>query len=141
MGKPDAPTPPNPVATAAAQTGTNVSTAVANSYLNNVNQVTPQGSLNYNVTGEQQWTDPSTGQTYTVPRWTSTQTLSPSGQAQQVQNDATRLNLATMGNQQSQRLGDVLSAPFDPLQGAPNAGMSRYITDGLPQAGMTFDQG
>jgi hypothetical protein len=141
MGKPSAPTPPNPTATAAAQTGTNVSTGVANAYLNNVNQITPQGSLNYEVTGNYDWTDPSTGQSYSIPRFTSTQTLSPSGQAQQVQNDATKLNLATMGAQQSQRLGDVLGQPFDPLRSAPAAGMSRYITDGLPQASMTFDKG
>ena len=41
MSKPDPPTPPNPIATAAAQTGTNVSTGVANAFLNNVNQNTP----------------------------------------------------------------------------------------------------
>ena len=49
--KPDPPTPPNPVVTAAAQTGTNVSTAIANTMLNRTNQVTPQGSLTYNTTG------------------------------------------------------------------------------------------
>ena len=47
----DSPDPPNPFYTAAAQTGANVSTAVANANLNNVNQVTPQGSLNYANTG------------------------------------------------------------------------------------------
>ena len=51
VSKPDPPTPPNPYQTAAAQTGTNVSTGVANAFLNNVNQVTPHGSLNYDVTG------------------------------------------------------------------------------------------
>ena len=51
MSKPDPPTPPNPYQTAAAQTGTNVSTGVANAFLNNVNQITPEGSLNYDVTG------------------------------------------------------------------------------------------
>ena len=81
MSKPDAPTPPNPYQTAAAQTGTNVSTGVANAFLNNINQITPEGSLNYDVTGNYSWTDPSTGQTYNIPRFTSTQTLSPSGQA------------------------------------------------------------
>ena len=49
MSKPDPPTPPNPYATAAAQTGTNVATGVANAYLNNVNQVTPQGNLTYSA--------------------------------------------------------------------------------------------
>jgi hypothetical protein len=49
--KPDPPTPPNPLDTARAATGTNVSTAVANSFLNNVNQVTPQGALDYSQSG------------------------------------------------------------------------------------------
>ncbi len=71
----DAPTPPNPTATAAAQTGTNVSTAVANNMLNNMNQVTPGGSLSFNNTGSFGWTDPSTGQTYNIPLRTVTQSL------------------------------------------------------------------
>ena len=61
--KPDPPTPPNPYQTAAAQTGTNVATGVANAFLNNVNQSNPQGSLNYDVSGTYSWQDPSTGQT------------------------------------------------------------------------------
>ena len=95
MGKPDAPTPPNPIATAAAQTGTNVSTGVANAFLNNVNQNTPEGSLRYDVTGKYGWTDPSTGHTYNIPTFTSTQSLSPQQQLQKVQNDATKMNMAT----------------------------------------------
>ena len=63
FSSPEAPTPPNPMATAAAQTGTNVSTAIANSYLGNVNQNTPQGSLRNEVTGNFSYTDPTTGQT------------------------------------------------------------------------------
>ena len=57
----DSPDPPNPIATAGAQTGTNVSTAVANANLGNVNQVTPQGNLTYATTGNFDWTDPTTG--------------------------------------------------------------------------------
>lgn len=51
MGKPKSPAPPDPKATAAAQTGTNVSTAVANAMLNNVDQITPDGSLTYRQRG------------------------------------------------------------------------------------------
>lgn len=48
MGKKSsAPEPTDPAETAAAQTGTNISTAIANSYLNNINQVTPDGTLTY----------------------------------------------------------------------------------------------
>jgi hypothetical protein len=39
-----APEPPNPLVTAGAQTAGNVSTAIANAFLQNTNQVTPQGS-------------------------------------------------------------------------------------------------
>jgi hypothetical protein len=112
--KPDAPTPPNPLATAAAQTGTNVSTGVANAYLNNVNQVTPEGSLTYSATGSHEWTDPSTGTKYDVPTFTSTQTYSPQQQAIRDQTNQTQLGLATIGNQQTQRIGGMLNTPFNP---------------------------
>jgi hypothetical protein len=140
VSKPDAPTPPNPQATAAAQTGTNVSTAVANSFLNNVNQNTPDGSLSYDPTGSYSWTDPSTGSTYNIPRWTSTQTLSPSGQALKTQNDATKLNLATMGNQQSSKVMGLLSQPFDPNSNAPIGGNAQNILN-APQAQTSYASG
>jgi hypothetical protein len=50
MGKGSAPTPPDPRETAGAQTATNVATAIANSSLSNVNQVTPYGSLTFEQT-------------------------------------------------------------------------------------------
>ena len=139
MGKPDAPTPPDPYRTAAAATGTNVATGVANAFLNNVNQVTPQGSLTYAPTDSYSWNDPTTGQTYNIPRFTATQTLSPTGQAIQGQSDATRLNLAAMANQQSQRVSGLLSNNLN-LSGAPTAGSANAIT-GLPQAATSFASG
>lgn len=53
MGKksPKAPAAPDPVATAAAQTQQNKDTAYWNAVLNNVNQYTPYGSLEYKQTG------------------------------------------------------------------------------------------
>src|SRR4029434_11297118 len=92
----NAPDPPNPLATAAAQTSTNVSTAVANAFLNNYNQVTSQGNLTYTTDPSQNftWTDPTTGSTYSIPRFTATQTLSPEQQAIQTQNQRAQLNLA-----------------------------------------------
>ena len=139
MGKPDAPTPPNPVATAAAQTGTNVSTAVANSFLNNTNQVTPTGNLNYNVTGNYGWTDPSTGQTYQIPTFTATQTQTPIGQQTQAQSDQTKLNMATMGNQQSASISNWLSQPMN-LSNAPGAGDAQNILN-VPGAQTSYDPG
>ena len=113
MSKPEAPTPPNPYATAAAQTGTNVSTGVANAFLNNVNQVTPQGNLSYDVTDTYSWKDPSTGQTYSIPRFTSTQSLSPTGQQLQNTSDQTKLALGNIGLQQTNRIGGMLGTPFN----------------------------
>lgn len=109
---PKAPKPPDPAVTAAAQTGTNVATATANSYLNNVNQVGPDGSVTYSTNGFETITDP-TGGTYQVPRWTQTTSLTPQGQQIYDINQATDLNLATMGRDQSAKVSDLLSRPVD----------------------------
>ena len=139
MSKPDPPAPPDPVATARASTGTNVSTAIANAYLNNVNQVTPQGSLNYNTTGNYSWTDPTTQQTYQIPTFTATQTLSPQQQAIQGQQEATQYNLAGMANAQSGRIAGHLSNPMS-TAGAPAAGdANRLLNIGAPAT--AFDDG
>lgn len=70
-GTPAPPPPPDPNVVANAQTGTNIGTAVAQSTLNNTNQVSPLGDINYDQTGG--YTDPSTGQF--VPQYTATTTL------------------------------------------------------------------
>jgi hypothetical protein len=139
MGKPEAPTPPNPIATAGAQTGTNVSTAIANANLGNVNQVTPTGSLNYNQTGSYSWTDPTTGSNYTVPQFTATQTLTPQGQAIQAQQLGAQQNLAGMANQQSASIASLLSSGMN-LSGAPTPGSSSWLS-GVPQAATSFSPG
>jgi len=116
-----APQPPNPAQTAAAQTGTNVSTAVANSFLNNVNQITPQGELRYDPTDTYTWNDPSTGASYNIPRWTATQLLSPKQQTISDLRMETQTNLARLGQQQSGMLTDMLGHPMD-ISGAPQGG-------------------
>ena len=99
-----------------------------------MNQNTPEGALRFDPTGNYGWRDPSTGHTYNIPTFTSTQTLSPQGQALQAQNDATKLNLATMGNQQSQRVGNLLGTPFNPTAGGPAGGAAWKLTQaGSPQ--------
>ena len=124
----DTPDPPNPVATAAAQTGSNVSTAVANANLQNVNQVTPQGNLNYDVTGNFDWTDPTTQQTYSIPRFTATQTPSPFGQAISDQTNFAQLHLAGLGHEQAARLHEQFATPFS-LAGAPAFGDPNTLTN------------
>jgi hypothetical protein len=113
MGKPDAPTPPNPQQTSAAQTGTSVGTAIANANLGNVNQVTPNGSLTYSQSGTYKFTDPYTGQSYDIPRYTATTTLSPQQQALYDLNNKTQQNLAQIGVDQSQKIGGLLNTPFN----------------------------
>ncbi|MBT8152754.1 tail fiber domain-containing protein [Epibacterium ulvae] len=108
MGKSKAPAPPDPRVTAGAQTAQNIGTAIAQQSLNNINQVTPYGSLSYEQTGTTQYTDPNNGQVYNIPQYTAEQTLSGSQRRLQRVNDTTQLNLAKLGRQQSNRLGRVL---------------------------------
>lgn len=116
MGKksqPDPPEPPNPQAVASAQTGTNIGTAVANSYLNNINQVGPDGSLTYAVSGTTDWQDPVSKKIYKIPKWTQTTQLSPGQQNLYNLNQATETELAGMAGEQSKRLRGLLSEPVN----------------------------
>lgn len=120
MGKPSAPKPPDPRETSAAQTGTNVATAIANAYLQNPDEVTPFGSRSYTLSDENAYTytDPYTNQEYTIPKVMVDQQLTAEGQQLLDSNVATQLNLAGIGEQQSGFLKDYLSDPFsyDPGQ-------------------------
>ena len=146
-GKPEAPTPPNPQATAAASTSTNVGTAVANAMLNNTGQITPFGELRYDQTDTFNWLDPYTGLNLEIPRFTATQLLSPMQQAIADQNQAAQFGMAGMANQQAWRLGAHLAEPFS-LEGAPGAPSAQWMEVPLAQgtvnyqtpAQMTFGQ-
>lgn len=113
MGKPSAPKAPDPQKTAAAQTGTNVSTALANAQLQNVNQYGPDGSVKYSTDGGQWITDPTSKAQYWVPQYTQTTSLSAPQQAIKNQNDKASLNLSQIANNQSGFLKDYLSQPVD----------------------------
>ncbi len=74
MGKsaPAAPEPPDPYATARAQTGSNVSTAVANTVLGNANETGPLGSVRYNQNGSYKLDEPvldKNGAPVTTRKW------------------------------------------------------------------------
>src|SRR4249919_1130793 len=118
---PAAPKPPNPVDTARASTSTNVGTAIANAFLNNTNQITPDGELRYDVTGDYNWYDPYTKMNVNLPTFTATQIRSPQAQAIEDQNQAAKMNLAGMANVQSGRLSNFLANDIN-LSGAPDAG-------------------
>jgi hypothetical protein len=136
MSKPSAPAPPNPVDTARAGTSTNVGTSIANAFLMNTNQNTADGSLRYDVTGNQTWNDPYTGLNINIPTFTATQILSDQQKAIKAQNDAAKMNMAGMANTQSERLSKHLANDID-LSGAPAAADPNMIT-GAPQADTTF---
>lgn len=111
MGKrPPAPTPPRE--TSAAATGTNVSTSVANAWLQNMDETTADGTRTFQQNGMESVTDPYTGQTYQVPRFSTTTTLSPAQQAIKNQNDTASLNLSTLGANLSGTLGNQLKDNF-----------------------------
>jgi len=109
MSKPK-PTPAKE--TSAASTGTNVSTSIANAFLNNPNEITADGTKTVDQTGSFTWTDPYTKQTYTVPRFTTTTTLSDAQKAIKDQQDAASLNLSALGNNLSGTLGKQLTGNF-----------------------------
>lgn len=135
--KPDPPQPPNPLATAAAQTGTNVSTAIANAYLNSTNQITPTGSLTYDQTSTFGYTDPTTGQTFQIPRFTATQSLSPNQQTLQNANELAKINLANLSADESQRMQALFGGGINVTEGGYDRGDINLLKF-LPPAATTF---
>lgn len=128
MGKstpsaPPQPQAPDPAKTAAAQTASNVKTAVAQSWLNSVNQKTPYGNLTYTPSTEGNGGTTIEGQY--VPTWTASQTLSPAGQKLQDTNMSTTQQTADLANQYAKRIATATANP--------------YSYDGLPAA-PTFSQ-
>lgn len=111
MDAPSPPPAPDPKAEAAAQATLNQSTATTQQLLNQTNQVTPTGSLTYNQTGQNQFTD-ADGKVITVPQFTATTALTPEQQAIFNTNQGTQANIADIGKAQSARIGDLLGTPL-----------------------------
>lgn len=114
MSSPKPPAPADPRVTAAAQTSLNIGTSIAQAELNNVNQVTPDGSLTYEQTGTYEYVDPIDGAVHNIPQYTATTALSESQQAQRDATDRAELNLANLAGDQSERLGNILGENFNP---------------------------
>lgn len=117
MKTPKMPAPPDPNVTAAAQSGMNADTARMTQLTNMVNQVTPDGTLTYSKTGQTKYRN-SQNKLVKVPIYTATQTLSPAQQALYDLNNQTEANIATIGRDQSARIGKLLGEPLK-LQGGP----------------------
>ena len=87
MSKPKAPPPPDYAAAAQATAAGNKDAILAQTAANRMNQITPEGTLTYEVTGQ----DPSGN-----PTWTATQQYSPDQQAiYQANTDLTKGLLGT----------------------------------------------
>ena len=133
---PAAPTPPDPVATASAQGSSNAATATAQSALNNINQVTPYGSLTYQQTGTQAITQPDGTVSY-VPINTSTQTLSDPEQKLFNQQNA----LGTQANNAaSQELGTLNQTLQNPVTSDSLPTLSTSLGSN-PTLATGYDQG
>lgn len=107
MSKPKAPTPPSPQATAAAQTKTNVNTAVANNAMGMVNQRGPDGSLTYSQTGG--FTDPDGN---FIPQYTAETALSDAAQKRFDTTNVAQQNLADVAKTLSGQIMDTTGKPI-----------------------------
>lgn len=112
MGKkaPDPPESPDPRVVAAAQTGSNIGTAIANQWMGNANEYTPYGNVTYNPTGHQ--TVNVDGKDYQVPQFERVQTLDPAEQGLLDQQRLLGHGLNTMAIGQVGRLDNLLSSPI-----------------------------
>ena len=132
---PDAPAPPDPYQVSGAQTGQNIGTAVVNTAMGNMNQVTPYGSLTYSQAGIGKWQDPATGQVYSYPRYTATTKLNPEAQRTFNLNQWTQQNLAETAGKQSDFLSNYLP------QGISTAGLPGWGDVPTAQGGQTVGSG
>lgn len=112
VSTPKAPQAPDPYATATAQTAMNKDTALAQNILNMTNQVTPEGKLEYRQSGTIPYYD-SAGNLTALPQFTATTTYSPEQQKIYDIGKQTETNIATIGRDQSARIGELLGKPVD----------------------------
>lgn len=113
MGKPSAPKPPDPVATANAQTSSNINTGIAQGYLNATDQITPYGTVKYNQTGSQ-----NVGGSM-VPTFESVTSLNPTYQAILDSQARTGQRALDTGDQLLQNVQRSIASPFS-LDGLPS---------------------
>jgi hypothetical protein len=104
MDSPAPVTPPDPVATAAAQTASNKATAISQAELNNYDKVGPDGSMTYKQIGTN-----ADG----TPQFQQTTALSDSNQGIYDTNQRTKQNIATIGADQSAKIGALLGTPYN----------------------------
>ena len=92
--------------------------------MNNPNEVSPYGSVNYQVSGWEQ-VPGADGKMQNVPRYTRTTSLSPDEQRIAGYDTATRYNLGRTATQQSAKIGDYLNSIDRPVFVAGTGGWAR----------------
>jgi|SRR6185312_973358 len=122
MSKPSPPTPASPQVTSAAQTQSNVDTAVANAIMGNVNQSSPFGSTSYNQTGT------TNVDGYNIPSYAQTTTLNPTLQGILTGQENTAASLVPTGQTLANEAGTSLTTPLN------FNGVNNSIIQGGPQA-------
>jgi hypothetical protein len=105
MGGSSPPPPTPPQETSAAQTSSNIGTAIANTWMGNADLYSADGSSQKTTQrGTYTYRDGYTGQVYDIPLLERRETLSPIRQQTLDQNNQANLNLATLGANTSQQL-------------------------------------
>lgn len=103
-GSGSAPKAPDPTVVANAQASANRDTAIAQTRLNQVNEITPYGSATYSPTGQT-----ADG----IAQYQLTTTLSPAQQAILNSQNATTQQAYNIGQQQLTNIGNTLAQPLD----------------------------
>jgi len=144
VGKPKAPKAPDYAAAAAAQGEANLNSALATNYLNQPNQVGPDGSLTFSY-------DYANGNTLpdgtVIPRTTATTTLSPEQQRLYNQNNAISAALNDLAQRGIGYVDQASQSPIDAstlpgLREAPQVqNMDGNLTGGMPINGSIADAG
>lgn len=111
MGKPKAPKTPDYAAAATAQGEANLNSALATNYLNQPNQVGPDGSLSfsYDYAGGNKLPDGTV-----IPRTTATTTLSPEQQKLYDQNTQISTSLNDLAQQGVGYVDKAVNSPLNP---------------------------
>ena len=139
MGGKSSPSPPpapDPTVTASAQGASNVSTAAAQTALNNANVYTPYGQTTFQQTGSQTITQPD-GSQQTLPTYSEYQNLSQDQQTLVDQNNALAIRGNDVASNALAQVGNTLQSPLT----ADQFGTIQTSVGGTPTLATGYDQG
>jgi hypothetical protein len=112
MGKKSTPKAPDPMQTALAQAKMNRSAAGMSQLMSMVDQVGPDGSLNYSQDGYRDFVDPFTGRVTKIPGYTATTALSDAQRGIKDNQDAAQFNLASLLKSLTGKFQGILDEPL-----------------------------